>query len=166
MRTVRYKHMHKNKQSAFTIVELLIVIVVIGVLSAIVLNSFAGARDRAVGASRTQKVVVLSKALELYYAENGYYPEYSQMRDETWVKNNLTGVKASDFRDEYGNFISQNPGSTVIEYYSAEIKPTGTPPGPDDCGAPPKPYRCRYFKVDSGYMLNGQWIWYGRESLQ
>jgi prepilin-type N-terminal cleavage/methylation domain-containing protein len=47
----------------FTIVELLIVIVVIGILAALVLNSFAGAQDRARAAAIVDGVRKIEKAL-------------------------------------------------------------------------------------------------------
>lgn len=67
--------MQKNKYSGFTIVELLIVVVVIGVLAALVLNSFSSAQARARDTSRITKLNAIKKAIEGYYAENGRYPE-------------------------------------------------------------------------------------------
>jgi prepilin-type N-terminal cleavage/methylation domain-containing protein len=62
------------KQPAFTIVELLIVIVVIGILATIAAvaygNIAAGARD----AQRLNGIRTIAQALELYYEENGRYP--------------------------------------------------------------------------------------------
>lgn len=55
--------MEKIKTAGFTIVELLIVIVVIGILAALVLNTFAGAQDRARAAKVENDVAVLEKAI-------------------------------------------------------------------------------------------------------
>lgn len=60
--------------SGFTIVELLVVIVVIGILAGLVLNSFSGAQGRARDAKRKTDIRTLTTALEIYYAENGQYP--------------------------------------------------------------------------------------------
>lgn len=59
---------HKN---GFTIVELLIVIVVIGILAALVLNSFTGAQEKARDAKRINDVSILSKAIASYAAQTG-----------------------------------------------------------------------------------------------
>jgi len=62
------------KQKGFTIVELLIVIVVIGILAAIVIVAFNGVQTRARDSSKESSVTSLMKAIELYNAEEGNYP--------------------------------------------------------------------------------------------
>jgi len=58
----------------FTIVELLIVIVVIGILAAISIVAYNGIQQRARDATRMSDIGAIAKAVELYYAENGSYP--------------------------------------------------------------------------------------------
>lgn len=58
----------------FTIVELLIVIVVIAILAAITIVSYQGIQARARDARRTQDVSTITKALEMYYIDNGQFP--------------------------------------------------------------------------------------------
>jgi len=65
--------MNKTK-SGFTIVELLIVIVVIGILAAITAVAYNGVQSRARDAQRLSDMNRLQKSVELYYAENGFYP--------------------------------------------------------------------------------------------
>lgn len=64
----------KQKQSGFTIVELLIVIVIIGILAAITIVAFNGSQARARDAGRIAKVKSIEKAIALYYTDNGTYP--------------------------------------------------------------------------------------------
>ena len=61
----------------FTIVELLIVIVVIAILAAITVVAYNGIRDRSDISRATGELNSLKKAIELYYAENGSYPNTS-----------------------------------------------------------------------------------------
>ena len=63
-----------NRKSGFTIVELLIVIVVIGILAAITIVAYNGVQQRARDTSRTVAVRNVMKALELYRIDNGVYP--------------------------------------------------------------------------------------------
>ncbi|MBC7943306.1 prepilin-type N-terminal cleavage/methylation domain-containing protein, partial [Candidatus Saccharibacteria bacterium] len=64
----------KNKQPGFTIVELLIVIVVIGILAAITIVAYNGVQQRAVVASLTSDLDNGSKTLKLFQVDNGSYP--------------------------------------------------------------------------------------------
>lgn len=58
----------------FTIVELLIVIVVIGILAAIVIVAFNGVTRSARDGARVSKVKAIEKALERYFLANNRYP--------------------------------------------------------------------------------------------
>lgn len=65
----------KNKQQAgFTIVELLIVIVIIGILAAITIVAYNGIQERGRYSAMQQDINSLNKAIQLYYADNGNYP--------------------------------------------------------------------------------------------
>jgi prepilin-type N-terminal cleavage/methylation domain-containing protein len=66
--------MRKQKQSGFTIVELLIVIVVIGILAALVLNTFSGAQAKARNAQAASTVRTYKAALMQYAVDYGKYP--------------------------------------------------------------------------------------------
>ena len=67
--------MHKTK-SGFTIVELLIVIVVIGILAAITIVAYNGIQQRARNNQTTQALVSWTKAINLYKADKGVWPPY------------------------------------------------------------------------------------------
>jgi len=69
------KHCAKSRSnSAFTIVELLVVIVTIGVLAAITTVSYAGISQKAVSASLVSDLNNASKLLKIDQATNGAYP--------------------------------------------------------------------------------------------
>lgn len=70
----------KNKQ-AFTIVELLVVIVIIGVLAAITIVSYTGISQRATVATLQSDLSNNSRMLELYKSENGFYPTAFSVND-------------------------------------------------------------------------------------
>lgn len=62
------------KHTGFTIVELLIVIVVIGILATITIVAYNGIQQRATGASLQSDLKGASKQLALYQVDNGTYP--------------------------------------------------------------------------------------------
>ena len=64
----------KTLQKGFTIVELLIVIVVIGILAGLVLNTFSGVQKRARDTQRQTDINSLATQLEVYYNDKAGYP--------------------------------------------------------------------------------------------
>lgn len=82
--------MPQLRQKGFTIIELLIVIVIIGLLALLVLNNVGGATDDARDVQRKDDVAKMSSQLEIYQAENGNYPSEANMEDSAWVDANLS----------------------------------------------------------------------------
>lgn len=64
-----------QKQTGFTLVELLIVIVVIAILAAITIVSYTGLQTRALNVSRISSAEAAYRLVMMYYAEHGRYPE-------------------------------------------------------------------------------------------
>lgn len=66
-------------RSGFTIVELLIVIVVIGVLAAITIVAYSGVQNRASDAGVQNDLSGVAKRFEIFNVETGAYPSMSQL---------------------------------------------------------------------------------------
>ncbi len=71
--------MHKQNKQGFTIVELLIVIVVIGILAAITIVAFNGVQARAKDGERVSDLKSVMKLMEMFYVDNGYYPRIDRL---------------------------------------------------------------------------------------
>lgn len=82
----------RRNNKGFTIVELLIVIVVIGILAALVITTFAGIQERARNTERETDIKAIHGHLETFYADNGYYPALADINDATWRGNNVVGL--------------------------------------------------------------------------
>ncbi|PID33489.1 prepilin-type cleavage/methylation domain-containing protein [Candidatus Saccharibacteria bacterium] len=82
----------QNKQKGFTIVELLIVIVVIGILAAISIVAYNGVTQKARDDQRLADARNIVNAAASYQAENGSWPTVGQVQGYNTVK--LTGNAA------------------------------------------------------------------------
>lgn len=84
----------KTFQKGFTVVELLIVIVVIGILAALVLNTFAGIQQKARDTERKTDINAIATQLEAWYNTEGQssYPALTELQDAAWVDTNLPGL--------------------------------------------------------------------------
>lgn len=94
----------KHKQPGFTIVELLIVIVVIGILAAITIVAYNGVQARGRDSVRKADLVSINRAIKLFYADNGNYPMTSG-----WCTQISHPSYAAAFKAEVAPYISKIP---------------------------------------------------------
>jgi prepilin-type N-terminal cleavage/methylation domain-containing protein len=116
----------KQMQRGFTIVELLIVIVVIAILAALVLNTFAGVQQRARDTQRQTDIRTISSQLEVFYADRIHYPTYAELTDVTadgWRDNNMPGIDpnaffapGTDTDQAVTNFFLSTDAPTISQY--------------------------------------------------
>jgi prepilin-type N-terminal cleavage/methylation domain-containing protein len=74
----------KKRQSGFTIVELLIVIVVIGILAALVITTYGGIQSKARNSKRQVDLQSLQTQLEAFFSQNGFYPSNADINGSVW----------------------------------------------------------------------------------
>lgn len=94
----------KRSQQGFTIVELLIVIVVIGILAALVITTYNGIQQKGRNTERTTDLVAVAGQLEAYYAQNGRYPAGTDLgstsaSNVTFIQANMKGLDKEALRD-------------------------------------------------------------------
>jgi type II secretion system protein G len=108
------------QQKGFTIVELLIVIVVIGILAAIVIVAYQGVTARANDTSRIDSITKIRKGLELYKTINGTYPTATN-----------SGTSSANGYPGGGWEVSSIQGSTWLNKLLPYIQPIPTDPRND-----------------------------------
>ena len=100
-----------NKKG-FTLIELLVVIAIIGMLSALVVPNFMGARERARDSQRKSDLKQIQKALEMYRQDQTLYPTATSGRFGT------CGSSFSSGSTIYMNKIPCDPLAPTPYYYS------------------------------------------------
>lgn len=112
--------MLKKNQKGFTIIELLVVIVIIGILVALALPNLFAAQARGRDSERKNDLKNLQQRLETYFNDNGAYPG-----PDTAAMVAALGGAATD--DEY-----VDPRNNA---YSYTATPAGCTTAADDCTA-------------------------------
>jgi general secretion pathway protein G len=89
-----------NSVAAFTLIELLLVLVILGVLAAIVVPKFAGRTEQARNTAAKTQISNFETALDAFEVDNGYYPK---------GKNGLTDLVAQpkDAPNWHGPYLKQ-----------------------------------------------------------
>lgn len=78
---IEKKHHHIRQylggraQRAFTLVELLLVLVILGVLAAIVVPKFSGRTEQARQTAAVSQIATFGTALDAFEVDNGFYPK-------------------------------------------------------------------------------------------
>lgn len=115
----------KARSSGFTIVELLIVIVVIGILAALVVVTYNGIQQKARDTERKTDINAIHGQLEAYNAQNGKYPTKANVNDATWRGTNMKGLDPAALRDPNGDADMLEDATDVNDY--------GYAPTPANC---------------------------------
>lgn len=137
-----------SNSKGFTLIELLVVVAIIGVLATIALTSLFQARVKTLDTQRFTEVISMQKALELYYLDNGEYPQgyigsasaYNcQNANSRWVS------LATELSDYISLPMSDNPWPVCIWYYTNSYP---------HCDAVVDPGYTIFFGTDSAVFSN------------
>lgn len=98
----------RNRQQGFTIIELLIVIVVIGILAAIVITTYSGIQAKARNAVRQTDIQSIQTQLEAFYSQNGYYPSNADLNSASWRATNMPSLDPTALIDPSSGMTVSN----------------------------------------------------------
>ncbi len=114
------KSKNNNKQKGFTLLEIMVVIVILGVLASMIVPNLMSNKDKADRQKVVSDVIALENALDMYKLDNGSYPSTEQGL-EALVSEPSGSPEPRNYRedgyikrlpqDPWGNdYILNNPG--------------------------------------------------------
>jgi len=117
-----------NKTNGFTIIELLVVVIIVGILATLVATTYGGVQAKNRNSDREASLDTLQAQLETYYAQYNKYPTLANINDASWRKTNMKDLAASNLQDPrwakdnthcttHGNAVlSSTPASNCFAY--------------------------------------------------
>ena len=126
----------------FTLVEIMVVVVILGILAALIVPRVVGRTDDARAVAAKQDIAAVMQALKLYRLDNGRYPSNEQGLPALVTKPQSTPVPTNWKqyldripKDPWGNvYLYLNPGVRgEIDVFSlgADAQPGGSGPDTD-----------------------------------
>jgi uncharacterized protein (TIGR02145 family)/prepilin-type N-terminal cleavage/methylation domain-containing protein len=112
--------------NAFTIVELLVVIVVIGILAAITIVSYTGISNKASVSSLQSDLSNAKKQLALYYVDHGAYPTSIDPNSKCPTGSAPTPDTRYCLKPSAANTFNYYPASSTYSTYLLTANKTGT----------------------------------------
>jgi general secretion pathway protein G len=130
---------YQKSQSAFTLVEILLVVTIIGILAALVIPRIAGTGERArVTAAQADINGGIKSALGQYEVDNGYYPKSLQdliqqpSNAKNWHGPYLDNLPLDPWQNPYVYYYPGKHNQTSYDLLS--VGPDGKEGTDDDIG--------------------------------
>jgi prepilin-type N-terminal cleavage/methylation domain-containing protein len=111
-------HSKATRQEGFTIVELLIVVVVIGILAALVITTYTGIQAKSRDSKRLTDLQNVQTNLELYFQTAGYYPSLTDMNNTAWLTTNMKNLDVVSLQYPSGSntTLGSAPAAKIYSY--------------------------------------------------
>ncbi len=108
------RSIRRRAERAFTLIELMVVLVIIGVLAALIVPSLMDRPDQARATAARQDVAAIMQGLKLYRLDNGAYPSATQGL-RSLVEKPATGKVPTNWRT-YLERLPQDPWGNAYQY--------------------------------------------------
>ncbi len=100
---------YSSKQSGFTLLEIMVVIVILGILASMVLPNLLGNKDQAERQKVVSDITTLEGAMQMYYLNNSIYPTTDQGLEALVEKPEIDPVPRNYREDGYIQRLPDDP---------------------------------------------------------
>jgi general secretion pathway protein G len=114
-----------KSKKGFTIVELLIVIVVIGILATLVIVTFTGIQQKGRNSQRQTDVKAIQSQVEAFFAQHGFYPTLADLQTASFVSTYLKGLPPDALKDPKGPTVNIAAATDSDQYSYVASGPAG-----------------------------------------
>ncbi len=116
----------RKKNKGFTLIEIMVVVVILGVLAALVIPNIMSRPDQAKGTTAQADIKAISSALELYRLDNGFYPSTEQGLEALVSRPDNDPIPANWNSDGYLKRLPKDPWGHAYQYEIPGVKNTGS----------------------------------------
>jgi general secretion pathway protein G len=109
-----------HRRRGFTLVEIMVVVVILGILAVLVVPRVVGRTDEARATAAKQDVAAIMQALRLYRLDNGRYPTTDQGLAALVVR--PQGQPAPSNWKQYLDKVPKDPWGNVYQYLNPGVR--------------------------------------------
>jgi general secretion pathway protein G len=108
-----------RRSAGFTLVEIMVVVVILGVLAVLIVPRVVGRTEEARGAAAKHDIAAIMQSLKLYRLDNGRYPTNDQGL-QALVTKPQAGPAASNWRS-YLDKLPKDPWGNAYQYLNPGV---------------------------------------------
>ncbi len=113
-----------KKQQGFTLIEVMVVVVILGILAAIIVPQIMSRPDQAKVVKAQQDILAIENALDLYKLDNGFYPSTDQGLQALVKKPEIAPLPQDWKQGGYLKRLPTDPWSHPYQYLNPGVHGT------------------------------------------
>lgn len=118
----RFQSMNYRKNTGFTLIEVMVVVVILGILAALVVPKIMSRPEQARMVKAKQDILAIQGALDLYKLDNGVYPSTDQGLEALVTKPTTPPIPRDWKSDGYLQSVPMDPRGEAYQYINSSEK--------------------------------------------
>ena len=119
---IQHRSMYYRKSAGFTLIEVMVVVVILGILAAIIVPKIMSRPEQARYVKVKQDILAIQSALDLYKLDNGTYPTTDQGLQALVTKPTIAPVPRNWKSEGYLQELPMDPWSQPYQYMNDNEK--------------------------------------------